>query len=140
MATTEQPPRNIGARKLRKEDPELITGAARYTDNITVPGMLWLGFVRSPFAHARYTKADVSKALAMDGVVAAYTAADLEFAAPLFMAFPLRRSQAAAPLAAGEGQGPLRRRPGGGRGRGVARPRQGRARGGRRSTGSRCRP
>ena len=90
MATTEQPPRNIGARKLRKEDPELITGGARYTDNITVPGMLWLGFVRSPFAHARYTKADVSKALAMDGVVAAYTAADLEFAAPLFMAFPLR--------------------------------------------------
>ena len=90
MATTEQPAPNIGARKLRKEDPKLITGAARYTDNITVPGMLWLGFVRSPFAHARYTKADVSKALAMDGVVAAYTAADLEFAAPLFMAFPLR--------------------------------------------------
>jgi carbon-monoxide dehydrogenase large subunit len=90
MATTEQPTRNIGAPKLRKEDPELITGAARYTDDITVPGMLWLGFVRSPFAHARIGNVDTSKALAMDGVVAAYSAADLEFAAPLFMAFPLR--------------------------------------------------
>ncbi len=90
MATTEQPAPNIGARKLRKEDPELIMGSSRFTDDITVPGMLWLGFVRSPFAHARYGTIDVSKALAMDGVVAAYTAADLEFAAPLFMAFPLR--------------------------------------------------
>src|SRR5918994_4796967 len=90
MATTEQPTPNIGARKLRKEDPELITGASRYTDDITVPGMLWLGFVRSPFAHARIGNVDVSKALATDGVVAAYSAADLEFAAPLFMAFPLR--------------------------------------------------
>src|SRR5262245_39098682 len=89
MATTEQP-RNIGAPKLRKEDPKLITGGARFTDNIAVPGMLWLAFVRSPFAHARYGTIDVSKALEMDGVVAAYTAADLEFAAPLFMAFPLR--------------------------------------------------
>jgi carbon-monoxide dehydrogenase large subunit len=90
MATTEQPARNIGARRLRKEDPELLTGASRYTDDIAVPGMLWLSFVRSPFAHARYGTIDVSKALAMDGVVAAYTAADIEFAAPLFMAFPLR--------------------------------------------------
>jgi carbon-monoxide dehydrogenase large subunit len=90
MATTEQPPKLIGSPKLRKEDPALITGESRYTDDIALPGMLWLAFVRSPFAHAKYTKVDTSKALAMDGVVAAYSAADLEFAAPLFMAFPLR--------------------------------------------------
>src|SRR4249920_3454113 len=90
MATTEKPSAFIGARKLRKEDPELITGASRYTDDIAVQGMLWMGFVRSPFAHAKIGRVDVSKALAMDGVVAAYTAADLEFAAPLFMAFALR--------------------------------------------------
>ena len=90
MATTEQPARSIGARKLRKEDPELITGASRYTDDITVPGMLWLSFVRSPFAHARINGIDTAQALEAPGVVAAYTAADLEFAAPLFMAFPLR--------------------------------------------------
>jgi carbon-monoxide dehydrogenase large subunit len=92
MATTEHK-RSIGERRLRKEDPELITGASRYTDDIAVQGMLWLGFVRSPFAHARIGGIDVAPALAMDGVVAAYTAADLEFAAPLFMAFPLRDLQ-----------------------------------------------
>src|SRR6266545_6923839 len=90
MATTEKATPFIGSPQLRKEDPELLTGEARFTDDITVPGMLWLGFVRSPFAHAKYTKVDTSKALAMDGVVAAYSAADIEFAAPLFMAFPLR--------------------------------------------------
>src|SRR5262245_19329512 len=90
MATTEQPTTFIGSPQLRKEDPELLTGEGRFTDDIAVPGMLWLGFVRSPFAHAKYTKVDTSKALAMNGVVAAYSAADLEFAAPLFMAFPLR--------------------------------------------------
>jgi len=90
MATTEKATPFIGSPQLRKEDPELLTGEARFTDDITVPGMLWLGFVRSPFAHAKYTKVDTSKALKMDGVVAAYSAADIEFAAPLFMAFPLR--------------------------------------------------
>ena len=37
MATTEKPAPYIGARTLRKEDPELITGASRYTDDIVVP-------------------------------------------------------------------------------------------------------
>jgi carbon-monoxide dehydrogenase large subunit len=90
MATTDQPAKYVGSAQLRKEDPELLTGDSRFTDDIALPGMLWLAFVRSPFAHARYTRVDTSKALALDGVVAAYTAADLEFAAPLFMAFPLR--------------------------------------------------
>ncbi len=51
MATTEPKPQ-IGQRRLRKEDPELITGQGNYVDNISVPGMLWVLVVRSPFAHA----------------------------------------------------------------------------------------
>ena len=90
MATTEQETAGfVGTSQLRKEDPELITGQGTYVDNIALPGMLWVGLVRSPFAHAKITSIDVSKALELEGVVAAYTGADLEFAAPLFMAWPI---------------------------------------------------
>ena len=73
MATTEQPSTYIGQPIVRKEDPELITGRSRYVDDITVPGMLWAYVVRSPFAHARINGVDVSKALAMEGCVAAFS-------------------------------------------------------------------
>jgi aerobic carbon-monoxide dehydrogenase large subunit len=69
--------RYVGAEVLRKEDPEFITGQAKYTDDLAVPGMLWMYVVRSPFAHARIKGVDLSKALAMDGVVAAFSGADL---------------------------------------------------------------
>jgi len=69
--------RYVGTQVLRKEDPELITGQAKYTDDLSVPGMLWMYVVRSPFAHARIKGVDLSKALAMDGVVAAFSGADL---------------------------------------------------------------
>jgi aerobic carbon-monoxide dehydrogenase large subunit len=89
MATTEQPPANIGARRLRKEDPELITGRSRYVDDISIPGMLWAFVVRSPFAHARINGIDTSAAEAAPGVHAVYTAETLEFAGPLVMAWPI---------------------------------------------------
>ena len=91
MATTEQPQRSSGSPLLRKEDPELITGRSRYVDDITVPGMLWVYVVRSPFAHARINGVDVSKALAMEGCVAAFSGADMadEWAAPLVCAWPV---------------------------------------------------
>ena len=47
---------------LRKEDARLITGQTNWTDNIKLPGMLHLAFLRSPFAHARITSVDVSAA------------------------------------------------------------------------------
>src|SRR6266496_516948 len=83
--------RYIGAEVRRKEDPELITGEARYTDDISVPGMLWMHVVRSPFAHARIGNVDLSKALAMDGVVAAFSGQDLagDWAGPMLMAWPV---------------------------------------------------
>jgi aerobic carbon-monoxide dehydrogenase large subunit len=79
----------VGTDVLRKEDPELITGQAVYADDITLPGMLHMVVVRSPFAHARIKGIDSSKALAMDGVVAVYTGQDLaaDWAGPLLMAW-----------------------------------------------------
>ena len=62
----------------RREDPRLITGAATYTDDIVVPGMLHAAMLRSPYAHAKITGIDTSAAADAPGVVAVYTAADLE--------------------------------------------------------------
>ena len=83
--------RYVGGGVLRKEDPELITGHARYVDNISLPGMLWVGIVRSPFAHARINTVDVSRAREMPGVIAALSGQDLaeEWAAGLPCAWPL---------------------------------------------------
>ncbi len=83
--------RSIGTSVLRKEDPELITGQGRYTDDLVLPGMLHMVVVRSPFAHARIKGIDASKALAMDGVVAVFTGRDLagDWAGPLLMAWPV---------------------------------------------------
>jgi carbon-monoxide dehydrogenase large subunit len=87
MAKTAE--RYVGSAVRRKEDAELITGKARYTDDISVPGMLWMHVVRSPFAHARIRSLDLSSALAMEGVVAAFSGQDLEWAGPLLMAWPV---------------------------------------------------
>jgi carbon-monoxide dehydrogenase large subunit len=83
--------RYVGTAVLRKEDPELITGQARYTDDLTLPGMLWMYVIRSPFAHARIKSVDLSKALAKDGVIAAFSGEDLsgEWAGGLPMAWPV---------------------------------------------------
>ena len=62
----------------RREDPRLITGAATYTDDIVVPGMLHAAMLRSPYAHAKISGIDTSAAADAPGVVAVYTGADLE--------------------------------------------------------------
>src|SRR3954463_801988 len=67
----------FGKSRTRKEDARLITGRTRWTDNITLPGMLHLALVRSPVAHARITGIDADEARALPGVLAVYTAADL---------------------------------------------------------------
>lgn len=68
----------VGARIKRKEDPRLITGGGTYTDDIRLPGTLFMAILRSPHAHARIRKVDVSKALAHPGVVAALTGAEVQ--------------------------------------------------------------
>src|SRR4051795_1715842 len=69
--------REVGRRRLRKEDARLVTGQTNWTDNIQFPGMVHMAVLRSPMAHARITRLDVSPALQRPGVLAAYTAADL---------------------------------------------------------------
>ena len=61
----------------RIEDPALLTGTARFADDIHFPGMLQAAFVRSPLAHARIGAIDTTAARAMPGVRAIYTMADL---------------------------------------------------------------
>ena len=75
--TDDRPTSVLGTRLLRKEDPVLLTGEARYTNDLNVPGALHLAVLRSPYAHARILSVDVSAAAAMPGVVAAYSGADL---------------------------------------------------------------
>ena len=61
----------------RIEDPVLITGRGQFTDDVTLPGQTYLVFLRSPYAHARIASIDTAAALALPGVVAVYTGADL---------------------------------------------------------------
>jgi carbon-monoxide dehydrogenase large subunit len=67
----------VGAPVVRIEDPALLGGRGNYIDNLQIPGVLTLTFVRSPIAHARIERIDVEAARSMPGVVGVYTAADL---------------------------------------------------------------
>jgi carbon-monoxide dehydrogenase large subunit len=81
----------IGQRLLRKEDPALLTGEARYTNDLQIPGALHLAVLRSPYAHAKILRVDLSRALEIPGVRAAYSGADLAdlWAAPMPCAWPV---------------------------------------------------
>lgn len=61
----------------RIEDAGLLAGAGRFSDDISLPGQTHLGFLRSPHPHARIVSIDASEALAMPGVIAVLTGADL---------------------------------------------------------------
>jgi carbon-monoxide dehydrogenase large subunit len=69
--------RYVGQRVPRIEDKRLLTGQGQFVDDVQLPGMAQLCFVRSPFARARIDKIDTAEALALPGVLAVYTAADL---------------------------------------------------------------
>jgi carbon-monoxide dehydrogenase large subunit len=71
MATTEV--RGLGHSVKRKEDERFIRGKGNYIDDITLPGMLHLELLRSPYAHARIGSIDTSRAEALPGVVAVVT-------------------------------------------------------------------
>jgi carbon-monoxide dehydrogenase large subunit len=68
----------LGNEVRRVEDPDLLRGRGTYVDNLAIEGVLYLGFVRSPVAHGLITGIDVSAATAAPGVVAVFTAADLD--------------------------------------------------------------
>ena len=67
----------FGASVKRKEDPAFLRGEGQYIDDIHLPEMLHAAFVRSPYAHARIGKIDKTAALALPGVHAVLTYADL---------------------------------------------------------------
>lgn len=69
--------RYFGERIKRNEDPRLLMGQGLYVDDVDLPNMLHVAFVRSPYAHAKINGIDVSQALQREGVVAIYTADDL---------------------------------------------------------------
>src|SRR5919204_4723366 len=69
--------RIVGAPVARKEDITLLTGQAVYVDDMSLPGMVWMALVRSPYAHARIASVDVSGALAHRDVIAAFSGEDL---------------------------------------------------------------
>lgn len=73
-----KPPTYVGQRLRRKEDARLITGTARHVGDIALPGTVHVAILRSPFAHARVTSMDVSRALEHRGVVTVVTHGDLE--------------------------------------------------------------
>ncbi|HEX9343607.1 MAG TPA: hypothetical protein VF995_08350, partial [Actinomycetota bacterium] len=62
----------------RTEDQRLVTGSARYTEDLEIPGALHAAFVRSAVAHGRIVAIDTEEAKAAPGVAGVYTAADLE--------------------------------------------------------------
>jgi len=97
----------VGERRVRKEDPALLTGEAKFIDDLHLPGALWVACVRSPHAHARISAIDTSGALATDGVVAVYTGEELagDWAAPLPCAWPVTedmKNPAHLPVAVGK--------------------------------------
>lgn len=68
----------MGCKRKRVEDVRFVQGKGNYVDDVKLPGMVFGDFVRSPYAHARIKKIDVSKALALPGVKAVLTAAELK--------------------------------------------------------------
>ena len=82
----------IGQPVHRQEDPILVRGEGRYTDDLNVDGQLYAVFVRSPHAHGVLRGIDTAAALAVKGVVAVYTGADLTAAGygPLKCVLPFK--------------------------------------------------
>jgi len=67
----------IGEPVRRTEDPKLLRGQGRYTDDVNLEGQAYAVMVRSPHAHGILKGIDAAEALAMPGVLAVYTGADL---------------------------------------------------------------
>jgi len=67
----------IGTSPVRPDGVPKVTGLAQYGADFSLPGMLWGKILRSPHAHARIRSIDTSKALALRGVKAVLTSADL---------------------------------------------------------------
>ncbi|MGZ5476008.1 MAG: xanthine dehydrogenase family protein molybdopterin-binding subunit, partial [Thermoanaerobaculia bacterium] len=70
--------RILGSAIKRREDPRLLTGQGKYTDDFVLPGMVYMAVVRSPYAHARIKRIDTKKAVAMPGVLGVFIGQQLK--------------------------------------------------------------
>ena len=80
----------IGQPALRKEDPKLLRGEGRYTDDISLPNQAFAFIVRSSVAHGRIKSIDTAAASKMPGVLGIYTGADLKDYGTLQSALPFK--------------------------------------------------
>ena len=71
---------SLGVAMKRKEDPRFLQGKGRYVDDISLPNMLYMALVRSPYPHAEITSIDISEAMKVPGVKAVITGKDLDAA------------------------------------------------------------
>ena len=69
--------KHIGMKRKRTEDPLILMGKAKYVDDIELPGMLEIAFLRSTHAHADIVRVDLEKARNHPGCIKIYTSADL---------------------------------------------------------------
>ena len=85
-----QPSRIVGASVKRKEDPRLITGEGKFTDDVQLPGMTYMSVLRSPHASARILNIDTSGAEQHPRVLAVMTGEECRLLcqAPLPVAAP----------------------------------------------------
>src|SRR3954452_15878298 len=77
MPAVDVPRELLDQPEYRVEGPLKVTGSARYTADVTMPGMLWLAYTRSPRPHARIVSVDISAAKQVPGVHAVLTGADI---------------------------------------------------------------
>lgn len=68
----------VGSAVKRKEDPRLITGEAKYLDDVQLTGMTYAAILRSPYAHAKIKSINTKKAEKYPGVVAVFTGQDFK--------------------------------------------------------------
>ena len=101
--TTSHPPGMVGASVKRKEDPRLVTGEGRYTDDVQLNGMVYMAVLRSPHAHARILRVDASKALERPDVLMVLTGPEAQDhwkeKLPLAGVSPAMRARSRWPLA-----------------------------------------
>ena len=91
MTAVETAPGAVGTSVKRKEDASLLRGKGTFVDNLTLPGTVYMAVVRSPYPHARITSVNLDAAKAAEGVVGAFSGADLadDWAGGLPCAWPV---------------------------------------------------
>src|SRR5499433_4506091 len=84
------PTHNIGGYVPMVDGPEKVSGRAKYTADLIVPGMLAARIYRSPYSHAEIVEVDVSEARKLPGVIAVVTGADCD---KTFGVLPIARTE-----------------------------------------------